>query len=165
MGVKHLIIPNTNLYIVIILLLCLGCTNETYQESLENGLENYKVIRNIDDQLIEGYPIQKLAFFKKDSTHYNFVYLLGNDAIKDSIEAYSLGMVVFPAKEYMLKDKDYLIWSLQPSIETFNNHKYIRTDIETKIKRMDSLHIFLFNREGYNGVLGSHMIRLKNIKL
>lgn len=154
-----------NLYFVIILLLCLGCSNETYQESLENGLENYYKIRNIDDQLIAGYPIQKLAFFKKDSTHYDFVYLLGNEAIKDSIEAYSLGMVVYPTKEYKPKDKNHIIWSFQPILETINNHKYIRTAIETKIKRMDSFHVFIFNREGYKGVLGDKMIYLKNIKL
>ena len=165
MGIKKLTTSYASIWLGIVCLLCFGCKNETYQQSLENGLENYSVIRNINDQLVEGYPIQKLAFFKKDSTNYNFVYLLGNSLVKDTIEFYSLGMVVFPTQEYMPKDKNYLIWSLQPTIETINSHKYIITDIETNIKRMDSLNIFLFNRDGYKGVLGEKMIRLKNIKL
>lgn len=153
------------LYVCLALFIVFGCKDQSQEWHLESGLDNYEIVRHIDGQLIAGYPIQKLAIFKKDSSHYNFVYLLGKDAIKDSINAYSLGLVVFPTQEYMPKDKTYIIWSFQPNIETINTHKYIRTAIETKIKRMDSLHIFLFNRDGYKEVLGDNMFYLKNIKL
>ena len=113
---------------------------------------------------MDGYAVKKLAFFKTDSLKYKFVLQINNDAVDDTIENYSLGMVVFTDKQYLSDGKEYLVWGMQPAIEKHGEYKYIVKDVETPIKYIDSLHIFLYDRDVYKGVESS-MIRLKNIEL
>lgn len=148
----------------LILLVCISCNNETIEQSLENGLINYKTIRNINEPLLEGYFIKKVAFFKMDSTHYKFAFLLDNDVSNDSVSKYSFGLVVFPEEEYITNNENYIVWGMQPNIINKNGYKYIIKEVDTKIKQMDSLHVFLYDRDQYRGVK-SDMIRLKNIRL
>lgn len=149
---------------VLVSLLLFNCSDNDLNSNLQDGLKNYRKIRNINENLIEGYAIKKLAFFKKDSLHYKFVFLLNNDAVEDTIGNYSFGLVVFADKKYLPDDEDYLIWGMQPIIEKHGEYKYIVKDVETPINHIDSLHIFLYDRDGYKGVKG-HLIRLKNIEL
>jgi len=152
-------------YIIYIILLgCISCNNETIEQSLENGLLNYKAIRNINEPLLEGYYIKKVAFFKIDSTRYKFAFLLDDEVINDSVKKYSFGLVVFPKKEYITNNENFIIWGMQPNIINKNGYKYIIKEVDTKIKQMDSLHIFLYDRDKYRGVK-SDMIYLKNIRL
>tara|TARA_Y100000385_G_C12974751_1_gene585658 strand:+ start:326 stop:799 length:474 start_codon:yes stop_codon:yes gene_type:complete len=149
---------------VAVLFTLFSCRNETIDEALDNGLKNYKKIRVINESLLNGYDINKLAFFKKDSTNYTFVFLLNNNTSADSVAKYSFGLVVFPEKKYQLSDKNYSIWGMQPNLVSINGYKYIIKEVDTHIKHLDSLHIFLYDRDKYRGVK-SDMIRLKNIRL
>jgi hypothetical protein len=151
-------------FTIIILFTLFCCRNETIDEALNTGLNNHKKIRVINESLLNSYDINKLAFFKKASTKYTFVFLLNNNISADSVAKYSFGLVVFPEKEYQLSDKNYSIWGMQPNLVTINGHKYIIKEVETDIKQLDSLHIFLYDRDKYRGVK-SDMIRLKNIRL
>ena len=134
------------------------------EPNLKNGLGSYRKIRHINEAFLEGYKIQKLAIFKTDSVNYNFVIQLNNDAIDDTVSKYSLGMVVFTDKKFLPPNNKYLIWGMQPQTKQYGNFKYIIKSVQTPIKHMDSLHLFLYSREGYKGVIGN-MIRLKNIQL
>lgn len=151
-------------FVILVSVLLFNCSEKDLNSNLQNGLKNYRKIRNINENLIEGYAVKKLAFFKKDSIHYQFVLLLNNEAVKDTIENYSLGMVVYADKRYLPANDEYLIWGMHPTMEKHGEFKYIVKDVETPIKHIDSLHIFLYDRNGYKGV-ESRMIRLKNIEL
>lgn len=144
--------------------LLFNCHENTFDSNLESGLENYRKVRHINESFLPGYSVKKLAFFKSDSIHYKFVLQLNNDAIEDVITNYSLGMVVFTDKKYLPENKEYLIWGMQPTIESYGEYKYIVKNVETPIIHIDSLHIFLYDLDEYKGVKGD-MIRLKNIEL
>ncbi len=142
----------------------LSCSDISLETNLEDGLTSYRKVRNINESFIEGYTVNKIAFFKKDSINYEFVLKLNNEVEEDTVANYSLGMVVFTDKKYLAEEQDYLIWGMQPTIKQYGDYKYIIREVETPIKYMDSLHIFLYARDGYKGVRGS-LIRLKNIQL
>lgn len=141
-----------------------GCSNDTLEYNLENGLSKYRKVRHINESFLEGYSVKKLAFFKNDSLSYKFVFQLNDDAAYDTIAKYSFGIAVFTDKNHLPEGKNFLIWGTQPIIEKHGGYRYIVKDVETPIKYIDSLHLFLYNREGYNGVIGN-MMRLKNIEL
>jgi hypothetical protein len=113
---------------------------------------------------MNDYSVKRLAIFKEDSINYKFVLQLNNNVAEDTVANYSLGMVVFTDKEFLPNNEKYLIWGMQPIVEKHGDYKYIVKEVETSIKHMDSLHIFLYARDGYRRVLGS-MLRLKNIQL
>lgn len=155
---KHIFLAISTIFLLF------SCSNDTLEYNLENGLAKYRKVRHINESFLEGYSVKKLAFFKSDSLNYKFVLQLNDDAVADTIAKYSFGMVVFTDKKYLPEGKNYLIWGTQPIIEKRGDYKYIVKDVETPIKYIDSLHLFLYNREGYNGVIGN-MMRLKNIEL
>jgi hypothetical protein len=151
--------------LIVCFVLCNGCKEQSIELSLENGLKDYTKARIINEALVEGYYIERIAFYKKDSANYQFIFKLSENSENDSIEKYSLGLVIFPDKMLYTDSKEYEVVGFQSRIKEINHFKYIIEEYTVPIKRMDSLHVFLYDRDKYKGVLGDRMIRLKNIRL
>ena len=130
---------------------------------MKNGLVGYKKSRFIDKEFLKDYGIKKIAFFENSDT-LSLVLLLDKNSEIETVTKYSLGLYVFPTNKSLLKNKDYLIWDSQPSLEQFGSFKYIIKNFPQPIKRIDSLIFFLYDREVYNGVIGN-TIRIKNISI
>ncbi|WP_443634537.1 hypothetical protein ABXT64_05365 [Candidatus Marifrigoribacter sp. Uisw_064] len=147
-----------------ILILLNSCINKSYDEALNSGLEKYPRIRNLNLSLVEGYTVEKLAFFKTKEHEYKFVLKLSDATTDTLVERYSLGLFGFVDKKYLKENKNHLSWNSKPVIESFGKYKYIIKDIVIPTKEMDSIIYFLYDRDKYRKVIG-HRIVLKNIQL
>lgn len=155
---KHLI---STFFISIIFL---SCGDFTKEPDLENGLENYRKVRIIDESIIDGFVIKKWAYKKINSDHYQFIYQLNNDVNSDTIEKYGLGLVWFADKKHLKDNKGYLIVQTKPTLIRKGEFNYIIETVEPPNQILDSIHIFLTGRQEYTGVIGN-MVRLKNVQL
>ncbi len=152
------------IFIFLLTTFFISCSDSSKELNLENGLKNYKKVRVIDESILDGYVIKKWAFKKVDSVSYQFIFQLNNDISVDTIEKYGLGLVYFADKKYLPGSKDHLIVQTKPTLISVGDFRYIIETVIPPVLELDSLHIFLSGRNGYDGVIGN-MVRLKNIKL
>lgn len=115
--------------------------------------------------------LKKIAIIKTGTQSYSLVLKLNDNVIKEEMQIYTVAL------EAILDDKNKLLrdhtadhnkkgFNFKPEIEDVNNHHYLITNIETKIKRFESLDIWLFllENEAYKSAGGSR-IQIKNLGL
>lgn len=152
--------------IFIILVVCFSvfaCKQENNEYYLYHGLEGYNKFRYVNEGFIEGYGVQKIAFFQ-EADQLQYALLLDDNVKDETVSYYSLGLHVFLDKEKLPENKSFLVWDIKPEIQKMGTNKYIIGGFKDSIKKMDSLVFFLYDRERYQGVEGNRIV-LKNIKL
>lgn len=165
---KYLLSSNINfvsgiLVFLSLIFLSISCKEKEMSYYLDDGLSNYRKLRNVDESILNDYRIQKLAFMRKDSLNY-FIFQLNDDARADTINKYGLGVVFYMDKKLTEKNKGFIMLQTQPEMQTFDKYKYVIEPFKIPTSYLDSIHIYLSGRAGYNGVIGD-MITLKNIQL
>lgn len=143
-------------------------------KSLENhlaeGLSSIEQTRLIGHTFKENYTIDKMAFLKEGDQTYSLIFKLSEDSKKELIEQYSLGIHVFAKglegqKINNKKKKNKINWDFKPIITVNNDYKYVINQIETPIKRIDSMRLFLYDRDKYKKKTYGKAVWIKNIGL
>ena len=149
-----------------ILTICISffaCQKKSNEYYLYHGLEGYTKFRYINEEFIEGYGVQKIAFFQ-EADQLQYVMMLTNNVTREMVANYSLGLQVYPGEKYRTDDKKFLLWDTKPRLLETGENKYIINGFMTPISEIDSLVFFLYDRNEYKGVDG-RVISIKNIKL
>ena len=152
------------LYATFFLILFSCNENRTDEYHLQTGLSEYSKKRRINENFIENYSIQSIAFFNKGSENEQLVLKLNDDIPEEIVEKYALGIHAFSKELQEDNVKGFLIWDRRPLLDKVENNNYISVNVKTRIKVFDSINFFLYQREGYEHVIGN-MIRLRNVKL
>jgi hypothetical protein len=151
------------LYLVILISSCSDKNSLEYQ--LKHGLKDYPRKRPIDSkQFNENVELEHLAFFKvTDSTH-KMVFHLGDKTVLDSIKNYSLAIHTFVDEQFLKEGKKYLYMDYKPELISVGSHNYLIKEFATEAKRIDSVDLFLYDRDKYRRILGKK-ITVRNIGL
>lgn len=147
---------------ITILLFAISCKNRSLQENLDTGLLHYKKVRYVNRDFINGYGIEKIAFFKEQDSYYTFVFKMDDKTVNDTVENYRLGIVFFPEGDTVAPFSKWLF--MKPTISKVGTYKYLIEKVNLPSNNIDSLRLFLSAKEGYQGVFGN-VILLKNLKL
>ncbi|CAM3341934.1 hypothetical protein [Aequorivita lipolytica] len=147
---------------VTILFFATSCENRTLQENLNTGLLHYKKVRFINRGFIDGYGIEKIAFFKEQDSNYTFVLKMYDNAVNDTVEKYRLGIVFFPEGDTLAPFSKW--WFMEPTMKKVGKYKYVIEKVFLPYQKLDSIRLFLTDRKGYNGVKGN-VLNLKNLRL
>lgn len=140
-----------------------ACKQESNEYYLYHGLEGYNKFRYVNEDFIEGYGVQKIAFFQ-EADQRQYVLLLDDSVSDETVSNYSLGLHVYVDKKKLPENKSFLVWDIKPEIQKMGGNKYIIGGFKDSIKKMDSLVFFLYGRDKYQGIEGNRIV-LKNIKL
>ncbi len=143
---------------------------KSIEDHLAEGLTSIEHTRLIEHTFKDNYTIDKMVFLKEEGQTYSLILKLSEDSSKDVIEAYSLGIHVYAnnGDDQVLiekKRKKDFGWDFKPVLETKNNHKYLVHQIETSIKRIDSMRFFLYDREKYKKKTYGKVLWVKNLGL
>lgn len=162
------LLNNKTNIIIIILAIILGCNASCYDKDsmdyhINTGLENYERKRRINDKLNEDISIEYFSIFKIKKDCYRLVFKLDEYTNVKAIRNYTLALHAFVNKEY-LKDKPYLLLDYKPELIKSHKFNYLIKDFTTKSKRIDSLDLFLYDRDKYRTILGKK-ITIRNIGL
>jgi len=161
-----------NLLFVTMLILCfLSCEQDFLTEHLETGLEDYNRARPVGEKLINNIRLEKFAIFKTDKDTYSLVLKLNDTVYMEEIEKYHVAL------ETILNDenkslRDYEAehnkkgFNFKPVLKKVNGHNYLINEIETKIKRFESIDIWFYMIENdvYKSV-GGNRIQIRNLGL
>ncbi|NGX83043.1 hypothetical protein [Aequorivita sp. KMM 9714] len=141
-----------------------SCKKKNIDNYLELGLENYRMSRNINQNFIDNYGIDKVAFYRIDNNSLKVVLKMSNESNKQKIDSLSLGAYVYVDNKYIGVNDSKLDWNTKPVLRYSNNHKYIIDTITIPNKTIDSLVFYLYDRDSYKRIIGTR-IYLKNIKI
>lgn len=91
-----------------------------------------------------------------------FIWKVNADVTKDSLEKYKLGFQVHVmpndsniVSEYSKsKGRNFDAWDHVPQLIEVNGDKYLYKEITTAVDRYEKLKLFLYDRNGYDGVKG-----------
>ena len=159
------------LFVLILSVVFVSCKKDELTIHLETGLANYDRARPVNEKLINGIELEKFAIIKTGTQSYSLVLKLNDKVLKEEIEKYTVAL------EAILDDKNKLLrdytadhnkkgFNFKPELKVVNNHHYLITNIETKIKRFESLDVWLFLLEnGKYKSSGGNRIRVKNLGL
>ncbi len=137
---------------------CISCTEKDMSTHLRTGLNEYVIKRKLNLSFVDNYTVKSIAFFNTESQQ-QLVLEMNENVSQQTIDKYMLG--VHGYKEGITS---MLVWNYKPELQKFGKYTYIITNVKTPIVRLDSMRLFLYQREGYKHVIGN-MIRIKNIKL
>ena len=151
------------LSIFILVFFMVGCGNSSMEDNLSNGLKYYRKKRYINKELVSNYGLQEVAFFKKDSLSYDFVFKLSENSVADTIGKYGFGLVYFTS-DGSVGPEGYRISMMKSEMKMVGDYKYIIENVTPPANYLDSIHIFITGRDGYTGVIGNMAI-LRNIQL
>lgn len=143
--------------------MCFSCSNEDKSYYLANGLEGYKKARFVEQNFVEGFGIEKIAFFNEADT-LSYALLLNDDLKEEIVNNHNLGVHVYAGPLSKSEKGDFLIWDLKPKITKYGDFNYIISHFKKPITKMDSLVFFLYDSKGYKGVDGN-IIRIKNLSI
>lgn len=153
------------LALLVIILFIISCEdNDSFNYHLKNGLIEYGMKRPVNEKLNEDLFVQEVAFFKQDSVTYKMVLKLNENTKPDLVKKYSLAIHVFVDKSFLVKRDDYLLLDYKPELIQFNKNKYLVKEFISKAKRIDSLDLFLYDRDKYRQIIG-RKITVRNIGL
>lgn|SRR5690554_6782158 len=141
-----------------------SCQTKDVDGYLKEGLDNYDKSRDVNQDFIDGYGINKIAFDRIDNNSLKVVLKLSDGSNKETIDSLSLGAYVFMDNKYIGVNDGKLDWNTKPELNRINNYKYIIDTIAIPNRTMDSLVFYLFDRDGYRRIIGTR-IYLKNIKI
>ncbi len=136
---------------------------DSFSYHLNNGLSDYQMKRPVNEKLNEDIFVQDIAFFKQDST-FIMVLKLDENTKADVVEKYSLAIHAFVDKAFLVKRDDYLLLDYKPELIKYDANSYLVKEFKTNAKRLDSLDLFLYDRDKYRQILG-RKITIRNIGL
>src|SRR5690606_35074006 len=110
--------------IFILMFFMVGCANNALDDNLQQGLKHYRKKRYINKELLSNYGLQEVAFFKKDSLNYDFVFRLSDDTSADTIAKYGFGLVYFTS-DGSVGQEGYLISMMKSEMKQIGDYKYI----------------------------------------
>ena len=112
------------IYILVFSIFFLSCQTNDVEGYLGNGLENYSKVRYLNENFINGYGIDKIAFHRIDSSTLKVVLKLNDHNKKETIDSLSLGAYVFMKNEYIAVINGKLDWNTKPQLININNYNY-----------------------------------------
>ncbi|WCO01648.1 hypothetical protein [Psychroserpens ponticola] len=143
-----------------------SCT-DIVTHHLNQGLEELEFSFDINQILIDDIKVESVGFFKLNDSIYKIAIKFNDEAINEDLNKYTLGMHIKPKdsdKHLLQKNKNYISWDFIPKLESYNNHKYVIRTLNSKVKHIKSLRIFLYNQGVYKERYGNNII-LNNITL
>lgn len=152
-----------------LLLLCIfqcSCT-DIVTHHLNKGLDELENSRVVNEEIIKDFELKGIGIFKLDDGSYKIAFKLNENITNGTVTKYSLGVHVKVWKEdehFLPKGKNYISWDCQPILEEYGDYKYIIIRVRTKIERIKSLRVFLYNRGKYKEQYGKNVI-IRNIRL
>ncbi|WP_034060390.1 hypothetical protein [Lacinutrix jangbogonensis] len=150
--------------ILIFFVLLASCKRDGY---LVNGLKNISNTRNINHTFIKSFRIEKFLIQRKEIGEFSLILKLDSKTKPIDVERYSLGIRVF-SDTITNKNgnvKPSYIWDCKPSIEAFGDNKYIIKNVKAPIKFIDSIRLFLYDRDKYRAKEYGKTLWIRNIGL
>lgn len=154
---------NILLFSIFISTVTVSCTSTTKDFYLDNGLEKYRKSRNVNQEFVKGYGINKIAFFEIDQDNITVVLKLNDQTDQQMLDNYSLGAYVFKDNKYTGVLDGKLDWNTKPELTVIHQYKYIIDTIAIP-REMDSLVFYLYERDKYRKIIGDRIV-LKNISI
>lgn len=155
---------NFRLFKIVLILstasIILSCQNQFGVENLNNGLSDYRHIRNINQSFVNNFELSKTAFFQTHEDSLGIVLKLNDQIDSSLVENYSLGMYLYQDEQHLFNEE--VAWNPHPKIQTFNNHKYFIETIAIPHTQIDTLVFYLYDRDKYRTIIGNRVV-LKNI--
>jgi hypothetical protein len=154
------------------LLILSACKNNTKEEntsSQSKTLETAKQpttfednlidLREINQQFLIGYKVEKFGVQKLNDSIYEFVFKVDKNTTAETVNMYSVGIKAFDS--YLDKP---LLFSRSPELKSIEENKYIFIKNNFKnIKYLDSIEAYIYARNNWkaSGKLGA--IKVKDI--
>ena len=146
--------------------MCSSCKN-IVTHHLDEGLVELENSKQVKKELIEGYLIHSVGFFKNDNGTQKIAIRLNEEITEELISKYTLGIHIKPYGSdsvYLPKGKNYISFDFVPKLSNFDDYKYIIKDFETSIKQIKSIRFFLYNLGKYEKRYGNN-VTIKNVRL
>jgi len=158
-------------FLLLFLLVFSSCKEDELTKHLESGLVDYYRTRPVGEKIIDSIRLEKFAIFNTGKDSFSLVLKLNDNVKKEEIDKYNVAIEVILNDENILLRDDEVdhnkkAFNFKAELKTVNNHKYLINNITTKIKRFESLDIWVFFLE--NNVYisaGSSRIKIKNLGL
>lgn len=139
--------------------------NKELMAEIENGT-------NIDSsaRLSEDFGIERM-YLSKNRKNDKLLYIKLDSSTTDSIlEKYKIGLHTYVAQgdtsklmEYSkAKGRNYDAWDFTPKIKKIGNDKFIAKKISSDIDNYQKIKLFLYSKNGYNGIIGKPF-EIKNV--
>tara|TARA_B110000967_G_C18831061_1_gene534116 strand:+ start:163 stop:654 length:492 start_codon:yes stop_codon:yes gene_type:complete len=156
---------------ITIVLLFVSCKQDTLIKHLETGLVSYDRARPVNEKLMDGITLEKFAIIKTNEESYSLVFMINNNVVKEEVEKYNVALEAILNEDNILL-RDYKAahnkkgFNFKPNLKIVGNYGYLISEIQTKIKRFESLDIWLFllDNEVYKSA-GGNRIQIKNLGL
>ena len=152
----------SSLFLILIFTTIVSCK----KNYLEDGLTSLPQAREVNHVFKNTFVAKKVAFVRNGENKFKFIIKLPDNVIKKDVESYSLAIHVFSnSKEIKGKRKYNYNWDTKPVVETHGKHKYIITETEAPIKFIDSLNLFLYDRDKYKKKSYGKSLKIRNLGL
>lgn len=154
-----------------VVLLCIAvivCSCKKQPNYYEKGLCNLKNHRVVEEKFIDAIKVDKVGVIKTNSDSiFNLVLLINRKTDTALINKYNLGIRCYLNKENSAfnNNKRKKHFSFPFSIEKVNNYKYFTANLNTRIRKIDTLELFLMKKNDSRGKNIGRSILLKNIKI
>lgn len=152
--------------ILFLSILALSCEN-IQEHHLNEGLIELENSRIVGKDLIPGYSIHSVGFFKNDDGTHKLAIRLNSDINEKKVSNYNFGIHIKPTPRdlnNLPKGKNYVSFDFEPQLVKYGDYNYIIRIIKTPIKEIKSIRFFLYNLGAYERTYGNSIL-LKNIKL
>ena len=129
---------------------------------LTNGLKDLENNETLGEYLTGNVFIRSFGFYEKAPDTYTFIIELQEGISNEVVKKYTFAL----EGHIYEKDKDKLTsysksknrmheaWFFKPELTTVNNNNYVLYDIKTSLKDFEKLSFYVFDRDGYKGVIG-----------
>lgn len=116
----------------------------------------------VNKKLSSEIQIKSIGFYK-ERTSKKCILELQNGVADSTVDRYKLGFhtYVFDSDKKRLtgyaktKNRDYDAWDFNPQLTRLNGKTYIIKKITTPINEFRKIRLFLYDRDGYNGIIGN----------
>lgn len=141
--------------------------NSGIEGHLNNGLKDLNNFRKISHQFKDSISISGIVFLRNGKNKFDMIIKLSSEESGKQFEKYSLGVHTFSnhQTDTITKVKTRYNWDFKPESIAYGKHHYILKTVEAPIKFIDSMRLFLYNREKYNGKSYGRSLWVKNIGL
>tara|TARA_B110000971_G_scaffold221909_1_gene271458 strand:- start:167 stop:2908 length:2742 start_codon:yes stop_codon:yes gene_type:complete len=134
--------------------------NDTYTNSLINSITKTNCIAN-NHRFINDFNIEKTWIVKNKNGGITLILKLEEETT--DVSSYRIGFHTYP-DEYDMeklslnskkKKRKFDIWDFTPEISQIDNVQYIVKNIPCKLTKLLKLKLFVYDRAGYNGIIGN----------
>jgi len=134
---------------------------------LKNGIKDLKHFRKIEHNFMDSLTISGIVFLRNGNNKFDMIIKLPSEESGKQFEKYSLAVHTFSnhKTDTIDKEKKKYNWDFKPELITFGKHHYILQTVEAPIKFIDSMRLFLYDRDSYKGKSYGKQLWVKNIGL